>query len=187
MCLVSLRCLVSLQHCFLVFNSYCGIVPCEQCCSGVFEFILGCFLWQGKFFGCFQNSLEHFNFFLIFQIVNFFVDLKYFVFHILHLGPYSCQCFMWIVMDVYSFSHASCLPIIKKKKKKVAKRCDSHDVFLSGYFCPDGTIYKEPAANFCPIGHYCPEGVSQALPCRNNSHVSCRICPTLNVNWYDGK
>ena len=41
-----------------------------------------------------------------------------------------------------------------------------------GYFCPEGSIYKDAAGNECPTGHYCPGGNAAALPCRNNSHVS---------------
>ena len=40
-----------------------------------------------------------------------------------------------------------------------------------GYYCAEGTVTKEPATAFCPVGHYCPEGVSQAIPCRNNTAV----------------
>lgn len=43
-----------------------------------------------------------------------------------------------------------------------------------GYYCPEGSIYKEPATSFCPVGHFCPEGVSQPVPCRNYSEVSGR-------------
>ena len=41
-----------------------------------------------------------------------------------------------------------------------------------GYYCPPGSIEREPAATFCPIGHYCPTGQAQPLPCRNHSFVS---------------
>lgn len=44
--------------------------------------------------------------------------------------------------------------------------------FSIGYYCPDGTVNREPPATFCPIGHYCPEGVAAAIPCRNNTEVS---------------
>ncbi|CAC5381825.1 unnamed protein product [Mytilus coruscus] len=52
-----------------------------------------------------------------------------------------------------------------------------------GYYCPDGTIQKEPPLTYCPVGNYCPEGVSQPIPCRNqteNNHthaVECYPCP----------
>lgn len=57
-----------------------------------------------------------------------------------------------------------------------------------GYYCPEGSIYKEPATSFCPVGHFCPEGVSQPVPCRNYSEVGGRsiyiivIC-LLFVRW----
>ncbi|RUS80256.1 hypothetical protein EGW08_011985, partial [Elysia chlorotica] len=52
-----------------------------------------------------------------------------------------------------------------------------------GYFCPEGSVYKDALGNECPIGHFCPGGNAAALPCRNNSHVnhthatSCYDCP----------
>ena len=41
-----------------------------------------------------------------------------------------------------------------------------------GYYCVEGSTEKEPAGDFCNIGAYCPTGVSQPIPCRNNSYVS---------------
>ena len=41
-----------------------------------------------------------------------------------------------------------------------------------GYYCPAGSVEKEPADKFCPVGNFCPAGSSAPLPCRNNSHVS---------------
>ena len=41
-----------------------------------------------------------------------------------------------------------------------------------GYYCPVGSIYREPNKTFCPVGHYCPEGVGMPIPCRNNTYVS---------------
>ncbi|XP_070552128.1 fibrillin-2-like [Ptychodera flava] len=52
-----------------------------------------------------------------------------------------------------------------------------------GYYCPPGTVDREPSTTYCPIGHYCPEGVAYPIPCRNNSEVNhthavmCYECP----------
>ena len=45
--------------------------------------------------------------------------------------------------------------------------------YFSGYYCPVGTIYQQPNATYCPVGHYCPNGSSQALPCANYTEVCC--------------
>ncbi|XP_071505048.1 uncharacterized protein [Diadema antillarum] len=52
-----------------------------------------------------------------------------------------------------------------------------------GYYCPPGTIHREPNTTFCPVGHYCPGAVSYPIPCRNNTYVNythavqCNPCP----------
>ncbi|PIK41162.1 hypothetical protein BSL78_21986 [Apostichopus japonicus] len=52
-----------------------------------------------------------------------------------------------------------------------------------GYYCPDGTIYREPNNTFCPVGHYCPGANSYPIPCQNNTYVNythavmCLDCP----------
>lgn len=54
---------------------------------------------------------------------------------------------------------------------------------LPGYYCPDGTIYREPNNTFCPVGHYCPGANSYPIPCQNNTYVNythavmCLDCP----------
>lgn len=50
-----------------------------------------------------------------------------------------------------------------------------------GYYCPEGSIYKEPATSFCPVGHFCPEGVSQPVPCRNYSEVGSRSISLIMI------
>jgi hypothetical protein len=52
-----------------------------------------------------------------------------------------------------------------------------------GYFCPPGTIDREPEGNECYIDHYCPGGVAYPIPCPNYTEANqtqssyCNLCP----------
>lgn len=54
---------------------------------------------------------------------------------------------------------------------------------VTRYYCPLGSKYVKPPGFQCTVGHYCPGGDPEPIPCRNNSYVNytgaveCEPCP----------
>ena len=60
----------------------------------------------------------------------------------------------------------------------------THCLFVvTSYYCPSGSKYVKPDGFHCTVGHYCPGGVPEPIPCPNNSYVNrthaekCDPCP----------
>lgn len=63
-------------------------------------------------------------------------------------------------------------------------KCDVLITYLFyRYYCPGGNKVKDPHQFFCPVGHFCPGGTSEPIPCQNNSFAKsthakeCSLCP----------
>jgi hypothetical protein len=64
----------------------------------------------------------------------------------------------------------------------VVEMSNLYFLFFS-YYCPSGSKYVKPPGFQCWVGHYCPGGDPEPIPCRNNSYVNytgavqCEPCP----------
>lgn len=71
-----------------------------------------------------------------------------------------------------------------KINKTIETNCFSKKKFFSyRYYCPGGQKRKDPPAYYCTIGHFCPGGTAEPIPCQNNSFTKtthskeCELCP----------
>lgn len=61
--------------------------------------------------------------------------------------------------------------------------CKTCCLIVTSYYCPLGSKYVKPPGFQCTVGHYCPGGDPEPIPCRNNSYVNytgaveCEPCP----------
>ena len=59
---------------------------------------------------------------------------------------------------------------------------DIYHVLRCRYYCPSGAIEPTPADQNCTVGHFCPEGTANPIPCREGTvnkvraAAECRNC-----------